>query len=121
MIEELSALGMEFLAAPAERYIDGGRGGGDGSLRMINDKLFYDQQREIDLTNTPTPKLKSSSIHPRSLNGPRDGTSVPARTRWIAECSSSVAQNTSMTMLTPKLLGCRSSPDDNGGLIWERN
>jgi hypothetical protein len=53
MIEELSALGMDFLAAPSEKYIDGGRGGGDGSLRMINGRLFYDQTRPIDLTNTP--------------------------------------------------------------------
>lgn len=53
MIEELSDLGMDFMAAPAEKYIDGGRGGGDGSLRMINGKLFYDAQKEIDMTNTP--------------------------------------------------------------------
>jgi hypothetical protein len=52
-IEELSELGMEFLAAPSEKYIDGGREGGTGSLRMINDRLFYDATRPIDLTNTP--------------------------------------------------------------------
>ena len=44
---------MDFLAAPAEKYIDGGRGGGDGSLRKINDALYYDTAREIDLTNSP--------------------------------------------------------------------
>ena len=53
LIEDLSELGMEFLAAPSEKYIDGGRGGGDGSLRMINDRLFYDVTRTLDLTNTP--------------------------------------------------------------------
>jgi Intein splicing domain len=53
MIEELSDMGMDFLAAPTEKYIDGGRGGGDGSLRMINGKLFYDPARPIDVTNTP--------------------------------------------------------------------
>jgi hypothetical protein len=53
LIEDLADLGMDFLAAPAEKYIDGGRGGGDGSLRMINDLLYYDQAREIDLTNSP--------------------------------------------------------------------
>jgi hypothetical protein len=52
-IEELSELGMEFLAAPSERHIDGGREGGTGSIRMINDRLYYDQGRAIDLTNTP--------------------------------------------------------------------
>lgn len=53
MIEELSDLGMDFLAAPSEKMIDSGRGGGDGSLRMINDKLFYDAKRKIDHTNQP--------------------------------------------------------------------
>jgi phage terminase large subunit-like protein len=53
MIEELSDLGMDFLAAPSEKAIDSGRGGGDGSLRMINDKLFYDTKRKIDHTNQP--------------------------------------------------------------------
>jgi hypothetical protein len=52
-IEELSELGMEFFAAPSEKYIDGGREGGTGSIRMINDRLFYDPQRPVDLTNTP--------------------------------------------------------------------
>jgi hypothetical protein len=52
-IEELSGLGIEFLAAPAEKYIDGGREGGTGSIRMINDRLFYDVQRPVDLTNSP--------------------------------------------------------------------
>ncbi len=53
MIEDLSELGMNFLAAPSEKAIDSGHGGGDGSLRMINDKLFYDTQRPIDQTNQP--------------------------------------------------------------------
>lgn len=52
-IEELSGLGIDFLAAPSEKYIDGGRGGGDGSIRMINGKLFYDVTRPVDLTNSP--------------------------------------------------------------------
>jgi hypothetical protein len=53
LIEDLWAMKMEFLAAPSEKAIDSGRGGGDGSLRMINDKLFYDAQRPIDQTNQP--------------------------------------------------------------------
>lgn len=53
LIEDLWALGLEFLAAPSEKAIDSGRGGGDGSLRMINDKLFYDNKRPIDHTNQP--------------------------------------------------------------------
>jgi hypothetical protein len=53
LIEDLDLMGMEFLAAPSEKTIDSGRGGGDGSLRMINDKLYYDQTRPIDLTNMP--------------------------------------------------------------------
>lgn len=53
LIDDLRALGMDFLAAPSEKAIDGGRGGGDGSLRMINDALFYDVARPIDHTNQP--------------------------------------------------------------------
>jgi phage terminase large subunit-like protein len=53
LIEDLSEAGMDFLAAPSEKMIDSGRGGGDGSLRMINDKLFYDTTRPIDHTNQP--------------------------------------------------------------------
>jgi hypothetical protein len=52
-IEDLSALGLEFLAAPSEKFIDQGHGGGDGSLRMINNKLFYDADKPIDHTNQP--------------------------------------------------------------------
>lgn len=44
---------MDFLAAPSEQSINSGRGGGDGSLRMINDALFYDKSKPIDSTNTP--------------------------------------------------------------------
>jgi hypothetical protein len=53
LIEDLSGLGMDFYAAPSEKAIDSGRGGGDGSLRMINDKLFFDVKRPIDHTNQP--------------------------------------------------------------------
>jgi hypothetical protein len=53
LIEDLSALGIDFLAAPSEKAIDSGRGGGDGSLRMINDRLFFDVKRPIDHTNSP--------------------------------------------------------------------
>jgi hypothetical protein len=53
LIEDLSAKNIDFLAAPSEKSIDSGRGGGDGSLRMINDKLFYLQDRPIDHTNQP--------------------------------------------------------------------
>jgi hypothetical protein len=52
-IIDMSELGMDFLAAPSEKAINSGRGGGDGSLRMINDLLFYDTLRPVDLTNTP--------------------------------------------------------------------
>jgi hypothetical protein len=53
LIEDLLGLGITFYAAPSEKAIDSGRGGGDGSLRMINDKLFYETKREIDHTNQP--------------------------------------------------------------------
>jgi hypothetical protein len=53
LIEDLSAKNIDFLAAPSEKSIDSGRGGGDGSLRMINDKLFYDRERPVDHTNQP--------------------------------------------------------------------
>lgn len=53
LIEDLHGLGIEFLAAASEKSINSGRGGGDGSLRMINDKLFYDPKRAIDATNEP--------------------------------------------------------------------
>jgi hypothetical protein len=53
LIEDLSELGIDFYAAPSEKQIDSGRGGGDGSLRMINDKLTYDVRRPIDHTNQP--------------------------------------------------------------------
>jgi hypothetical protein len=53
LIEDLSELGMDFYAAPSEKAIDSGRGGGDGSLRMINDRIFYDVKRPIDHTNQP--------------------------------------------------------------------
>jgi hypothetical protein len=53
LIEDLSQLGIDFYAAPSEKAINSGRGGGDGSLRMINDKLFYDEKRPIDHTNQP--------------------------------------------------------------------
>jgi hypothetical protein len=53
LIEDLWAMDLEFLAAPSEKAIDSGRGGGDGSLRMINDKFFYDVTRAIDHTNQP--------------------------------------------------------------------
>jgi hypothetical protein len=54
LIDDLMGLGMDFLAAPSEKAIDSGRGGGDGSLRMINDALFYDAARPIDHTNQPS-------------------------------------------------------------------
>jgi hypothetical protein len=54
LIDDLIGLGMDFLAAPSEKAIDSGRGGGDGSLRMINDALFYDAARPIDHTNQPS-------------------------------------------------------------------
>ncbi len=53
LIEDMSELGIDFLAAPSEKAIDSGRGGGDGSLRMINDKLYYEAKRKIDQTNQP--------------------------------------------------------------------
>jgi len=57
-ILDLSERGMDFLAAPSEKSINSGRGGGDGSLRMINDMFFYDVERAarengINATNTP--------------------------------------------------------------------
>jgi len=53
LIEDLSAAGMDFFAAPSEKVIDSGRGGGDGSLRMINDRLFFDTSRLMDYGNQP--------------------------------------------------------------------
>lgn len=53
MIEELADLGMFFLAAPSEQRIDSGRGGGDGSLRMINDRLYYNTDDTISAMNEP--------------------------------------------------------------------
>jgi hypothetical protein len=53
LIEDLEDAGMRFLAAPSEQTIDGGRGGGKGSLRMINDLLYYDTARPVDATNEP--------------------------------------------------------------------
>jgi hypothetical protein len=50
-IVDMSELGMNFLAAPSEKSLTGARS--DGSLRMINDLLFYDVNRPIDATNTP--------------------------------------------------------------------
>jgi len=71
-IEDLEAKGMVFLAAPSEKYIDGGRAGGDGSLRMINDKLYYNTEKEIDLTNTP--KLFVVETCPNTIMAIKDWT-----------------------------------------------
>jgi hypothetical protein len=72
LIEDLSALGMDFLAAPSEKAIDSGRGGGDGSLRMINDKLYYDVQKPIDHTNQP--KLYVVETCPNTMYALREWT-----------------------------------------------
>lgn len=72
MIEDLEALGMIFLAAPSEQYIDGGRSGGTGSLRMINDLLYFDEGRPIDFTNTP--KLFVVETCPNVIHALKDWT-----------------------------------------------
>lgn len=52
LIEDLEAKGMIFLAAPSEKFLyDESKGG--ASVRMINDRLFYDTSRDIDHTNQP--------------------------------------------------------------------
>jgi hypothetical protein len=74
LIEDLSDLGMDFLAAPSEKYIDGGRGGGDGSLRMINGLLYYDQSRQIDHTNSP--KLFCVETVPNTIYALKEWTGI---------------------------------------------
>lgn len=52
LIEDLQRLGMNFLAAPSEKFLyDQSQGG--ASVRMINDRLFYDPSKPVDLTNMP--------------------------------------------------------------------
>jgi len=51
LIEELQELGLEYLAAPAEKSIFSGSP--DGSLRLINDLLYYDAEKEVGHGNEP--------------------------------------------------------------------
>jgi len=53
LIEEMDDLGATFMAAPTERSINSGRGGGDGSIRLINDALYYDASKPLDTLNQP--------------------------------------------------------------------
>jgi len=51
LIEELREIGLDYLAAPAEGMIFSGRS--DGSLRLINDLLYYDSAKEVSSVNEP--------------------------------------------------------------------
>jgi hypothetical protein len=51
LIEELQEIGLEFLGAPAERQIFSGNA--DGSLRLINDLLYYEAAKELGQGNQP--------------------------------------------------------------------
>jgi hypothetical protein len=49
--QELSDIGMEFLAAPSQKTVESEKA--TNSIRLINDALFYDKDRPIDRTNQP--------------------------------------------------------------------
>jgi hypothetical protein len=51
LIEELEEIGLEFLAAPTQQRVESEKS--TNSIRLINDALFYDQDRPIDRTNQP--------------------------------------------------------------------
>jgi hypothetical protein len=51
LIDEMRAIGMDFMAAPAEKSIFSGAS--DGSLRLINDLLYYDVGQPISSQNEP--------------------------------------------------------------------
>jgi hypothetical protein len=51
LIEELHDIGLDFMAAPSEKSIFSGSS--DGSLRLINDLLYYDLEKNISATNQP--------------------------------------------------------------------
>jgi hypothetical protein len=51
LIDELRGVGLDFMAAPVEGAIFSGSP--DGSLRMINDLLYYDPQKEVGRDNQP--------------------------------------------------------------------
>jgi hypothetical protein len=53
LIDEMSELGMDFLAAPSEVSVNVSARGGGEALRLINDALYYDRGRAIDHTNQP--------------------------------------------------------------------
>lgn len=53
LIEELEDLGIRFLAAPTPAGTILPSTSSDGSLRMINDRLYYNNRRPIDATNEP--------------------------------------------------------------------
>jgi hypothetical protein len=51
LIDELRAIGLDYMAAPSERSIFSGAS--DGSLRLINDALYCDIDKELSTTNEP--------------------------------------------------------------------
>jgi hypothetical protein len=51
LIEELHAIGLPFLAAPSEKTIFSGAA--DGSMRLINDALYYDTEQPLSVLNEP--------------------------------------------------------------------
>lgn len=51
LIRELAGIGLSFMAAPGERAIFSDNP--DGSLRLINDALYYDSGRELGRGNEP--------------------------------------------------------------------
>lgn len=53
LIDEMSDLEMDFLAAPSEVSVNVSARGGGEALRLINDALYYDKSREVDFTNQP--------------------------------------------------------------------
>jgi hypothetical protein len=53
LIDEMSELGMDFLAAPSEVSVELSRRGGGEALRLINSALDYNKEQPIDFSNQP--------------------------------------------------------------------
>jgi hypothetical protein len=53
LIDEMSELGMDFLAAPSEVSVNVSARGGGEALRLINDALYYNKEQPIDFNNQP--------------------------------------------------------------------
>jgi hypothetical protein len=51
LIDELREIGIDFMAAPVENKIFSGAS--DGSLRLINDLLYFDLEKEVSALNQP--------------------------------------------------------------------